>query len=265
MKKGMILPIIGAIAAGALGIFEIIPSFFAILVILVIIFLRDFILMYLMRGLPYAMMMQRMSGGIMFGIWNKQNNIKMDRFTPIAGVVQTAAHGLFNLMPERIYKMDGIPFAIAPANVGYNVGFDHALLVSELEKRGISQITDIADVDEYGQVLNFKDSPLVADLKDKFDLNPTIGKPLELGGMNAFYRYTKEASNPYHQDARVKIGISQGVTNPPHGTNWGLYIMLCVFALCGVIALSLILNQNAPVETVVRVVQDNLVPTIIPG
>ncbi len=72
MKKGLILPLCGAAAAGVLGMLEIIPSFFAIIVILAIIGLRDVVLISMARGLPWALISQRIQGGVMFGVWNKQ-------------------------------------------------------------------------------------------------------------------------------------------------------------------------------------------------
>ncbi len=268
MKKGMILPITGAITAGALGVVNIIPPVISIFVILALIGCRDVILMFLMRGLPYAIILQRLSGGVLFGVWDKQNTIKVDRFVPVAGTIQTKRHGFFNLMSDRIYNIDGVPFAVAPANIGYNVGIDQALLVKEIKKRGFSQISDYADLNEHGQVVGLKDKPELRDLKKKFEFKPPAGEPLDLSGMNDLYRYTKEASNPYHMDARVKMGISQGLGGEQtKGPNYGLYIVAIIAIIAGLVALSLILGQHQPAETAIRVITENsaTTPTVIPA
>jgi hypothetical protein len=257
--KGIIIPLGAAAAAGVLGIVNIIPPFFAIILVLAILLCRDVVLMALMRGLPYSIVTQRIQGGIMWGVWNKTNTVKVGRFQPMAGTIQTQNHGLFNVMPDRIIKIDGVPFGFAPDGVGYNIGFDHALLIKELKKRGIDKVQDVADMGPHGEILGWKDDKRIEDLKTKFEFTPTPGEPLELSGFNDIYRYTREAANPYHMDARVKIGISQGLEGQQRsGPNWGLYILGIACVIGAVIALVVIFGGNE--EIVVNVVSDAVPP-----
>lgn len=233
--KGILLPLCGAIAAGAVGVLELIPAWIAIVIILIIVGARDFVLMALARGLPWAIVTQRIRGGILWGVWNKGNNVKIDRFEPIAGTISTKKHGSFNIMAERLFRIDGVPIGIAPDGVAYNVGFDHIALINELKKRGVSKVQDVADIDEYGQFLGWKDDKRIRDLQDKLEFNPNIGEPMDLGGFSDFYRYTTEAANPYHMDARIKIGISQGIGETSQkGPNYGLYALIGIGILAAV-------------------------------
>lgn len=269
MMKGIYIPLAAAAAAGVLGIVEIIPPFFAIILVLALVLCRDVVLMALMRGLPYAIVTQRIQGGILWGVWNKTGNIKVGRFQPMAGTIQTKNHGLFNVMPDRIVKIDGIPFGFAPDGVGYNIGFDHALLIKELKNRGIDKVQDVADMGDNGEFLGWKDDKRIEDLKTKFEFTPNIGESIDLNGFNDLYRYTREAANPYHMDARVKIGISQGLDGQQQpGPNWGVYLLGIAIVIGVVICLSFILGGQE--EIVVNVVSDAVPPpgagpTIIPA
>lgn len=264
MMKGIILPLIGVVCVAIPTIFGIIPPVLGVLAMLVMVLLKDVLITVLARGLPWAIITQRIRGGLLWGVWDKTNNIKIDRFDPVAGTIVTKKHGSFNIMPSRLFKVDGVPIGIAPEGVGYNVGLDHVLLINELKRRGITDIRDVADVNEFGQIQGWKDSPHIKDLRKKFNLNVGEGMSLDLSGFNDFYKYCAEAANPYHQDARVKIGIAQGIIKPEGGRyNWLVYVGVMVL-LVG-IGVGVLLMLRGGEEQIIRIITDNAIPTVIPA
>lgn len=213
------------IAVAVPTIFGLLPPIIGASALLMLIVIKDLIFAIFARGAPMELIKARMSGGVVLGIVKRTREIVFGRFHPSAGMINTGKHGSFNLMPERLYSLGGVAFGIAPEKIGYNVGVDHAQLVAELKKRGINKISEVCDVDEYGQVLNFKDDPRIKDLK-------VVMKP-ELTTFDDFYKYTTEAANPIHQDANIKLGIAQGLLGKEMGKiAWLIGAGVLIFLVC---------------------------------
>jgi hypothetical protein len=278
---GLILPLIVVVCIGVPTMLGILPAFLGVPAMLAVILIKDIIFIFLSRGLPIAMMTYRLLGGIVWGIFAR-GEVKASRFTPLMGTVQTKKAGSFNIMPQRLIKFDGVPMGIAPEKVSYNVGFDHIALIDELKKRGINDIQEIIDVNEYGQFENFKDDDKIKDLWDappeflgldarktkeeleklEAELQAPRKDQLDMSSMDDFYRYTTVASNPYHNEARIKLGIAQGVTGKP-GSSPVLILAVAAIIIVGILAAVHILGGQNPAPVVVQG-GSNVIPAIIP-
>lgn len=164
MMKSFLLPLIAVLAVCALGIFNIIPAIFCFMIILVVVILKDFIFMFFSRGIPMEIMKARMFGGLLLGIITRAKEMLVGRFQSKAGMIETKEHGLFNVMPSRLYNLGGVALGIAPENVGYNVGIDHAQFIEELKRRGIGDIRELCYLNKFGQVIGFRDDPRIRDI-----------------------------------------------------------------------------------------------------
>lgn len=251
MKK-LIIPLVVVVALAIPTMLGIIPVFLGVPAMLLVVVLKDVIFLVFARGLPMAIISTRMMGGLLWGIV-RRNEIVVDRFIPEMGTIQTKKSGLYTVMPERIVKIGGVPIGFAPENVGYNVGMDDVQLVNELNERGIKDIREITDRNEYGQIIGIKDDSRINDIKDKIKVTP---KQIDLGGFDRFYRYCAEAANPYHQEARVKIGIAQGTLGKPDTkTGWLVGIGVMVFlVMLGLVILNMLTGGG---EETVQVIVDN--------
>lgn len=236
--KLFFIPIIICAAIGIPTIFGIVPVVLGVPVMIGSVLLVNFILGWMSRGLPYEIIKIRISGGVIMMIFKRSQQVIAKRFMPVAGVIATLKHGLYTLMPEGIRMIDGVPFLFAPEKSNYNIDMlDHILTINELKKRGINNIEEIADTDPLThKVLGLKDDPRIADIKAKFDVKtPDV---INLEGMDNFYRYTKEASNPAHQDMYTKLGISQGLIGARGGgsTKWIILAFILGAVVAGVLA-----------------------------
>lgn len=252
--KGFILPLVIVVVFGVLTMIGYIPAFLGIPAMLIVVLIKDIIFMTFARGLPMTIIATRMSGGLLWGVIKKTGEIVVDRFMPQAGMVFTKLHGAFTIMSERIYRVGGVPIGFAPENAGYNIGFDHVRFVRELKKRGINDIREIADVNEYGQIINLKDDPRIKGIKKKINITP---EQVDLHGFDDFYRYMAEAANPYHQDANIKLGIAQGMFGGK-GEKTGMIATIGVVVFISIIAIAaLYMLTSGGGEQVVRVIVDN--------
>lgn len=259
--KGFILPLILVVVFGVVTMIGYIPVFLGIPAMLIVVLIKDVIFMTFARGLPMTIIATRMSGGLLWGVVKKTGEIVIDRFLPQAGMVFTKLHGAFTIMSERIYRVGGVPIAFAPENAGYNIGFDHVRFVKELEKRGITDIREIADVNDYGQIIGLKDDPRIKDIKKKIKITPG---QVDLSGFDDFYRYMAEAANPYHQDANIKLGIAQGMFGGKGDrTNMMAMAIVIFLSLLGVGVLYMLTSGGGGGEQIVRVIIDesgNVIP-----
>lgn len=259
--KGFTLPLIVVVVFGVLTMIGYIPAFLGIPAMLIVVLIKDIIFMTFARGLPMTIISTRMMGGLLWAVVKKTGEIVVDRFMPQAGMVFTKIHGAFTVMSERVFRVGGVPIGFAPENAGYNIGFDHVKLVKELEKRGIHDIREIADVNEYGQITGLKDDPRIKDIKKKINIVP---EQVDLHGFDDFYRYMAEAANPYHQDANIKLGIAQGMFwGKPEGL--GKIAMIGIVVFISIIAMgALYMLTSGGGEQIVRVIVDNG-GTVIPA
>lgn len=265
MTKAFIVPIIFIVAVAVPTMFGFIPAVIGVAAMLLIAVLKDVIMMVLLRGLPMAMASCRMQGGMLWGVVKRNKTILAGRINPSAGMTSTEKHGRFTLVGSQTYNLDGIPIGFAPEDVGYNVGFEHVALVNILKARGINDITEVCDVDEFGYFKNWKDDERIRDLKEDDETikalrekyGPTPGSPMDLSGFGDFHRYTQQASNPYHQDVNVKQGIAQGLGRSEKGVNTGLWVVVgVIIGAVLVLGVSFLLGGKGG-EQVVRVVTDN--------
>jgi len=245
--KSFVLPLIIVVAIAVPTMLGFIPVFLGVPAMLVVVLVKDVIFLVLARGLPMAIISVRMMGGMLWGIMEKTGNIIVDRVRPRAGMVFTKEHGAYNAVAEGKVGLDGVPLFLSPEEVGYNVKIEHLELLAKLKKRGINNILEIIDKNEYGQFKNFKDDPRIRDLKEKLEqkfepgLIDNILKPraINLAGLNDFHRYAIESAHPFRQDANVKIGIAEGTTGgkPSKAIVWlGVIVVIAIIAL-GIIML----------------------------
>lgn len=269
MNKTFIVPIILVVGMAVPTILGIIPAVLGASAMLLIVILKDVIMMFFLRGLPMAMAACRMQGGMLWGVVKRNKTIRAGRIDPLAGMTPTKEHGRFTLVGSQMYNLDGVPIGFAPEDTGYNVGFDQIALVNLLKARGIEDITEVCDVDEYGYFSGWKDDPRIRDLKaddetikklkQKYGLTP--GVQIDLSGFSEFHHYTKQASNPYHQDVNVKQGIAQGLGVREKMGNVGLWVLVGV--IVGAV-LTLVASFLLGGEQVVTVIVDNTGSTTIP-
>lgn len=265
MKKFYIPAVLGVIP-GIIGIFlggGNVLSIVCILSMLLIFLVNTAVLCVFGRGAPDAMISARAQGGMMWGIVKTGKRIAIGKVDPKGGMI-TTKHGTFNVMSSDMWNMDGVPIGFSPEKTGYNVGFDRIAIVNILKARGISNITDVCDVDEYGYFKNWKDDERIKDLKaddetikalrQKYTHTP--GVVIDLSGFDDFYKYQKEAANPYHQDAQIKQGISQGLFGKTDKTKMGMFIAgMAAIAIAAFVAIVIISGQRG--EVVIRTVVDN--------
>lgn len=211
-----------------------------------------FLMLFLViaRGPAMQFMKARLHGGMILTVVKRDRQAKFGRIMPHAGMARTRDHGAFTMMPGKIYSAGGTPWAVAPENVGYNVGIDHAQLVDELKKRGINNVTEIADVDAYGRVLNFKDDERIKDLKKKYDVKP------EMTSFDDFYRYTTEAANPIHQEANISLGINQGLLGQAV-QKYGFIIAAGIGMMFACVGVYMLLQQSGGGTETIEIIIDN--------
>ena len=272
MSKAIILPLLAVVAIAIPTMLGLIPAVIGVAAMLMVAALKDVIMAVFLRGLPMAIATCRMRGGMIWAVIKRGGRIRAGRVEPRAGMVPTKEHGRFTLMGRRVYNLDGVPIAFAPEDVGYNVGFDHAAIVNILRARGINDITEVCDLDQYGFVVGFKDDPRIRDLKEddktirrlreKYGMIP--GVEIDLTGFDDFVKYTVAAASPFHQDVNIKEGISQGLMRREKGANVGLWVIIGVIvgAVIAFVAAWLLGGHGG--ETVVKVVE-NAGSSVIPA
>jgi hypothetical protein len=109
-----------------------------------------------------------------------------------------------------------------------------------------------------------KDDEIIRALKEKYGQIP--GVQIDLDGFSDFYRYSKEASNPYHQDANVKQGIAQGLGEQKK-SNTGLWVLLGVIVGVVVAIVAAKFLGGGGGEQIIRIVSENIetVTPVIPA
>lgn len=225
-----------------------IPVFLGVPAMLLTILLKDVIFLVFARGLPMAIISTRMMGGLLWGVVRRKE-IVVDRFIPEKGMVQTKKSGDFTVVPQRLIKIAGVWMGLAPEKVGYNVGLDHVELVNQLKKRGITDIRDIIDTNEFGQAEGIKDDKRIRDIRDK--LKASL-EQMDLSGFDDFYRYCAEAANPYHQEAMKKIGIAQGVLGKGEKSPWPWIAAIVFIGFIGLAVLYMLTGGGGEVKVVVE-------------
>lgn len=261
-----------ALAVAIPALFGLIPAWISLFGILALLIIKDVIMAFITRGLPMECVNARLFGGIMWARSMEAGYWEIKRRFPKAGMIHTDTTA-YNVAPGRIRNVDGIPFAIVPEHTGYNVGVDHALLIDELKKRGVTSILDVCNVDEFGYFESFKDDPRIKDLFKTY-LDVKDGKE-KAGGvffikpwpinLDDFYKYTKEASSPVGQKANIRIGIAQGLFDRLGG-NKGLWILggLCC-VLIALVAILIFRSGGNQLPENMRWVIENTGRTVIPG
>lgn len=254
--KMFILVIILSVLAGIPTMIGVIPTFIGVPAMLLITIIFVAIFAVFSRGPAMEMIRARMFGGLLAMVMRRDKRARLERFEPQGGMIHTGKHGSFNIMSDRIYSLHGLPLAVFPEKVGYNVGIDHAQLVDELKKLGIANIGEVCDLDDYGRFLNFKDDPRIKDLKIKVE-------PWQ-AGFDDFYKYTTEAANPIHQDANIKIGIAQGLLGKEMGKlAWLIGAGILVFLVCLGVFVLLQWGGGGSQEPI-RIIVENGAGTVIP-
>ena len=252
--KMFIIPIVMATLVAIPTIVGIIPVVIGAGALLALIIFTNLIVWAFARGLPVEIMNVRMRGGMLWGVIKHTGQLLIKRFQPTAGMVRTERHGTFNIEPEGLLNVDGIPLGLAPEDVGYNIRATDAQLIGELKKRGVTDISEVCDIDPYGYVTNFKDDPRIKDLKLNIE-------PKQLN-FRDFEKYVTKAANPHGIDANIEIGIQQGQRKEITRLMLVLFAGFAVLLAC--IGLWLLLGSRGG-EQIVKVVYENTIPTVIPA
>jgi len=265
--KMLTVPLAIITVVAVLTLFGMIPPILGIPAVLLILLLRDIILMIFGRGLPLSMISTRLRGGILFGVLKRGRNVAVERFDPQAGMVFTKRHGAFNVVDEGLVKMDGVPFALATEDVGFNIPPEYAWLIAELKRRGIKDIREIIDTNEYGQFVGWKDDPRIRDIREKLTKQAyeVLSRPVDLPGLNDLYRYVTEAAHPFRQDANVKIGIAKGAITTADKPRWLLYIGVMVLLVGIGVGILYMFTGGGGGEHTIRIITDNGETTVIPA
>ena len=243
--KGFIIALAVVCAFAVPTMLGFIPAFLGVPAMLVTIIMKDVIFLVLARGLPMAMIGARAMGGLLWGVMEKTGNIAVGKFRPKGGMTFTKGHGAYNTVTEGIVKLDGVPFAVAPEETGYNVKLEHLELLAELQRRGINNILEIIDTNEHGQFKNFKDDKRIRDIKNELkvklkpgDINGMLNpRAINLPGLNDFHRYAIESAHPFRQDANIQIGIAQEARGAVGKSPWP---WIAAIGIIGIICLTVI-------------------------
>jgi len=230
--KAFIAAIVAVVAIAIPTMIGFIPAFLGVPAMLGIVIIKDVIFLVLARGLPMAIIAVRSAGGFLWGIMEKTGNIIVGRKRSVGGMVFTQKNGAFNVVSEGMVRLDGVPFFLAPEEVGHNVKLEHLQLLKELKSRGIHNILEVIDVNEQKQFVGWRDDPRIRDLKEKYTTLPQL---IYLPGLNDFHRYVTESVHPFRQDANIKIGIAQGTGRVKESRAW---MWVAVIAIIGVIAMA---------------------------
>lgn len=209
--------------------------------------------MFLARGLAWTAMMARLKGKFLLLICKRTRQLAAGAVDVKFGVARTKKSGSFNILPDNTYY-NGISIGICPEDVGFNVSPEHGQVAEEMEKRGISEIKDIADTDEYGRVKNLKDDPRI---KEPVKIEPRTTD------FNSLYRYVQKASHPAGQDANIDLGIAQGVMGLGQGKlAWLVGAGILIFFVCiGVMVLRM--HSQPTINLIVENVFRENIPVIV--
>ncbi len=252
--KGFIAATVVIVAIAVPTMIGYIPAFIGVPAMILVILMKDVIFLWLARGLPMAIMMTRILGGLLWGIAGRKR-IDIDRFVPEKGTIQTKKSGSYNIMPDRLFNVGGVQLGLAPENIGYNSGLDHVQLINELKNRGINDIRDITDTNEYGQVVGIKDDERIKDIREKLTVTLVPSKTqIDLSGFDDFYRYTAEAANPYHHEARVTIAKAQGMLG---GEKSSALKWIAAIAVIGAVCLAVLVVLTRGGAQEVKVIIEN--------
>ena len=246
--KGFIAGIAVVVAIGIPTMLGFIPAFLGVPAMIAVVLIKDIIFLVLARGLPMAIIAVRMMGGFLWGIMDKTNNIVADRKRSIGGMTFTKKHGAYNTVAEAKVSFDGVPFFLAPEEVGYPVKLKHLQLIRELKNRGVNNILEVIDVNEQGQFVAWKDDPRIRDLKEKYTTFPQL---INLPGMNDYHRYAIESAHPFRQDANVKYGIAQGSSGQKGGSAWMWVAVIAIFGVIAMAALFILKGGGGEVKVIV--------------
>jgi len=239
LKKALIGALVAVAGIGVATMLGFIPAIIGAPAMIGVVAIKDVIFLVLARGTPLQMMSIRVSGGLLWGVMDKSGNITTTIERTKAGMVFPKGCGGYNVMTDGMTRLNGVPFYLAPEEIGYNVKWEHLQLIKELRERGIDNILEVIDTNEQGQFIGWKDDPRIRDLKEKYT---TLPQPINLPGLNDFHRYAIEAAHPYRQEANIKMGVAQVASAPKPSSGWmwiaaiavvGAFAVLILFMLLG--------------------------------
>ena len=256
--KMFIIPIIIATLVAIPTFVGVIPVAIGAGALLALIVTTNLLVWAFARGLPIEIMNVRMRGGMLWGVIKHTGQLLIKRFQPTAGMVRTERHGTFNIEPEGLLNVDGIPLGLAPEDVGYNIRATDAQLKEKLKELNITDISEVCDIDQFGYVTGFKDRPDLGFNADKLKIDL---KPKQLN-FRDFEKYVTKAANPHGIDANIEIGIQQGQRKEITRLMVILFAGFAVLLAC--IGLWLLIGSRGG-EQIIRVVTDNAAPVIIPA
>jgi len=277
-----------AIASAVLIVF----SFFApfpmcvyIAIFATIISLASYVLIVMVSKLTPAweFMLTKMFGGIALAILRRDRSGVVKRFVPKLNTIYTKNHGAFKVNPETVYSV-GVPFAIAPGNVGVTVKPEYGQLTKELTDAGVEDLKDLAtldlirrpvklgEMDKYTITVDVKDEAgnVTQEERQAFIPPRITGEKLknllakmqivqETVSMDDIWRYIQRNVHPGYTDTDIKVGVAKDSYGKEQ-VKYIWYILaagISAFLIC--LGVYLVLQYHA---APVQVIRDNGIVTM---
>jgi len=221
----------------------------------------------------------KISGGIVLAILRRDRSGAIKRFVPKLNTIYTKNHGAIKINPETVYNC-GVPFVIAPGNVGVGVKPEFGQLTKELADAGVEDLRDVATSDlmgrpvKLGEMENYTvpvevknpDGSVTIENRRMFippritgpKLKDLLGKleiRSETTSLDDLWRYIQRNVHPGYTDVDIKVGVAKEKFGGEQ-TKYIWYIIaagIAAFLIC--LGAYVILQYHA---TPVNIIRDNL-------
>jgi hypothetical protein len=229
------LPVIASALLIVLSFFVPFPLCVFVAIFAAIIPLASYILVVMISKLTPAweFVCAKMSGGMVLAILRRDRSGAVKRFVPKLNTIYTKNHGAIKVNPETVYNV-GVPFAIAPGNVGVGVKPEYGQLTKDLTDAGVEDLRDLATSDLMGRPVKLgemedytvpvevknPDGTVTIERKQMFippritgeKLKSLLGKleiRSETVSMDDLWKYVQRNVHPGYTDVDIKVGVAK--------------------------------------------------------
>jgi hypothetical protein len=220
----------------------------------------------------WEFMTAKLSGGMVLAILRRDRSGVVKRFIPVLNTIYTKKHGAFKVNPETVYNV-GVPFAIAPGNVGVTMKPEYGQLAKELVDAGVENLNDLATKDIMGRPVKLGEMEKYTVTVDVKDAEGNVTKeerpafiPPKITGEKAkkllglvelkqetvslddIWRYVQRNVHPGYTDTDIKVGVAKD-TYGKDQIKYIWYIIaagIAAFLIC--LGVYLVLQYHTPVQ-----------------
>ena len=211
--KTLLTVLIGAgtmVGLFLMGDLSVVVGFIGLAILIFINVMMDGWLGWLSRGYPNECMKARRSGGVMLNIMKDTMQQLSKVIEPVAGYFDTEKHGSFRAESMKMYRVDGITMAYVPEHTGYMTDLDDAMIVDKCKERGITDITEVANMDPKSHaIIDYKDDLRIKDIDTRAVLSELKVQKIDVQNvcvLNEWGRILKfKESGDISEDLRAKI------------------------------------------------------------